>query len=109
MSAEAVTVASSGGVNASLTGPNSAVAISGYALASGRPDILVIRAGEARPIWSLGLLFVLQIALMNEGLERTTAAHGVIVLNSYAIHTVVFSHFMIPGDRLTARKLAASS
>jgi len=84
----------------------SAVAISAYALASGRPDVFVIRPGEARPIWSLGLLFVLQIALMNVGLERTTAAHGVIVLNSYAIHTVVFAHFMIPGDRLTPRKLA---
>ena len=84
----------------------SAVVISAYALASGRPDILVIRPGEAGPIWSLGLLFVLQIALMNEGLERTTAAHGVIVLNSYAIHTVVLAHFMIPGDRLTPRKLA---
>jgi drug/metabolite transporter (DMT)-like permease len=83
----------------------SAVAISAYALASGRPDVLVIRPGEAKPIWSLGLLFVLQIALMNVGLERTTAAHGVIVLNSYAIHTVVFAHFMIPGDRLTPRKL----
>ena len=84
----------------------SAVAISVYALASGRPDVLVIRPGEAKAIWSLGLLFVLQIALMNLGLERTTAAHGVIVLNSYAIHTVVFAHFMIPGDRLTPRKLA---
>jgi drug/metabolite transporter (DMT)-like permease len=84
----------------------SAFAISAYALASGRPDVLVVRPGEAKPIWSLGLLFVLQIALMNEGLERTTAAHGVIVLNSYAIHTVVFAHFMIPGDRLTPRKLA---
>lgn len=84
----------------------SAVVISAYALASGRPDLLVIRPGEAKPIWSLGLLFVLQIALMNVGLERTTAAHGVIVLNSYAIHTVVFAHFMIPGDRLTPRKLA---
>ncbi len=84
----------------------SAVAISAYALASGRPDVLVVRPGEAKPIWSLGFLFVLQIALMNEGLERTTAAHGVIVLNSYAIHTVVFAHFMIPGDRLTPRKLA---
>jgi len=84
----------------------SAIAISAYALASRRPDLLVIRPGEAGPIWSLGLLFVLQIALMNEGLERTTAAHGVIVLNSYAVHTVVFAHFMIPGDRLTPRKLA---
>ena len=84
----------------------SAAVIAAYALASGRPDVLLIRPGEAKPIWSLGLLFVLQIALMNVGLERTTAAHGVIVLNTYAIHTVVFAHFMIPGDQLTPRKLA---
>jgi len=84
----------------------SAAVISAYALASGRPDVFVIRPAEAKPIWSLGLLFVLQIALMNVGLERTTAAHGAIVLNSYAIHTVVLAHFMIPGDRLTQRKLA---
>jgi drug/metabolite transporter (DMT)-like permease len=84
----------------------SALAIFAFAMASGRHDVLVIRSGEAAPIWSLALLFVLQTALMNYGLERTTAAHGVIVLNSYAIHTVVFAHFMIPGDQLTGRKLA---
>jgi drug/metabolite transporter (DMT)-like permease len=84
----------------------SAIAIFAFAMASGRHDVLVIRSGETTPIASLGLLFVLQIALMNLGLERTTAAHGVIVLNSYAIHTVVFAHFMIPGDQLTPRKLA---
>ena len=84
----------------------SALAIFAFAMASGRRDVLVIRSGEAKPIWALGLLFVLQIALMNLGLELTTAAHGVIVLNSYAIHTVVFAHFMIPGDQLTPRKLA---
>jgi len=84
----------------------STIVIFGYAMGTGRYDVLAIRKGEARPIWSLGLLFVVQVALMNFGLERTTAAHGVIVLNSYAIHTVVFAHFMIPGDRLTPRKLA---
>ncbi len=84
----------------------STLVIFGYAMASRRYDVLAIRRGEGKAIWSLGLLFVVQIALMNLGLERTTAAHGVIVLNSYAIHTVVFAHFMIPGDRLTPRKLA---
>ncbi len=29
------------------------------------------------------------------------AAHSAILLNLYAVHTVVLSHFMIPGDRLT--------
>ena len=84
----------------------STIVIFGYAMGTGRYDVLAIRKGEARPIWSLGLLFVVQVALMNFGLERTTAAHGVIVLSSYAIHTVVFAHFMIPGDRLTPPKLA---
>jgi O-acetylserine/cysteine efflux transporter len=84
----------------------SAVVIFAYAMLTKRYDVLAIRAGEATPIWSLGLLFVVQVALMNFGLERTTAAHGVIVLNSYAVHTVVFAHFLIPGDRLTAPKLA---
>jgi drug/metabolite transporter (DMT)-like permease len=84
----------------------SAVVIFGYALATGRHDVLVIRPGEARPIWSLGILFVIQVGLMNFGLERTTAAHGVVVLNSYAVHTVVLAHFLIPGDRLSPPKLA---
>ena len=84
----------------------SAVVILSYAMATRRYDVLVIRRGEANPIWSLGLLFVAQVALMNYGLERTTAAHGVIVLNTYAVHTVVLAHFLIPGDRLTPAKLA---
>jgi drug/metabolite transporter (DMT)-like permease len=83
----------------------SAVVIFAYAMLTRRYDVLMIRRGEAKPIWSLGLLFVVQVALMNFGLERTTAAHGAIVLNSYAVHTVVFAHFLIPGDRLTSPKL----
>lgn len=84
----------------------STVVILAYAMATRRYDVLAIRPGEAGPIWSLGLLFVAQVALMNYGLERTTAAHGVIVLNTYAVHTVVLAHFLIPGDRLTPAKLA---
>ena len=84
----------------------SALVILGYAMVTRRYDVLAIRRDEAAPIWSLGLLFVAQVALMNYGLERTTAAHGVVVLNTYAVHTVVFAHFVIPGDRLTPAKLA---
>src|SRR5260370_33481754 len=42
---------------------------------------------------------------MNVGLGLTTAAHGAVLLNSYAVHTVVLAHFMIPGDRLTPAKV----
>jgi drug/metabolite transporter (DMT)-like permease len=83
----------------------SALVIFAYAVATGRPDVLLIPRGQGKAIWSLGLLCVVQIALMNVGIDRTTAAHAVIMVNSYAVHTVVFAHFLLPGDRLTARKL----
>jgi drug/metabolite transporter (DMT)-like permease len=83
----------------------SAMVIFAYAVVTKRPDVLLIPRGQGKPIWSLGLLCVVQIALMNVGIDRTTAAHAVIMVNSYAVHTVVFAHFLLPGDRLTARKL----
>ena len=30
---------------------------------------------------------------------------GTVILNLYAVHTVVLAHFLIPGDRLTLRRL----
>ena len=60
---------------------------------------------EWRVLWSLGLLFAVQIGLMNVGIARTSAAHAAVLLNLYAVHTVVLAHFLIPGDRLTAPKL----
>lgn len=53
----------------------------------------------------VGVLLTLQIGFMNVGTSLTTAAHVAIVLNLYAVHTVVLAHFMIPGDRLTPRRL----
>jgi len=76
-----------------------------YAWWTGRLGALRIRPGEGRSLLSLGLLFAVQIGLMNIGIDRTTAAHGAVLLNSYAIHTVVLSHYMIPGDRMTPSKL----
>jgi drug/metabolite transporter (DMT)-like permease len=43
---------------------------------------------------------------MNIGINYTSAAHSAVLVNSYAVHTVVLARFFIPGDRLTARKLA---
>jgi drug/metabolite transporter (DMT)-like permease len=77
-----------------------------WALASRRPGVFSVRPGEWRALWSLGLLFTAQIGLMNVGIHHTTAAHGSLLVNSYAVHTVVLAHFFIPGDRLTPAKLA---
>lgn len=76
-----------------------------YAWWTRRRGLFTVRVGEWRAIWSLGLLFTVQIGLTNIGINLTTAAHGTVLLNSYAVHTVVLAHFFIPGDRLTPAKL----
>ena len=76
-----------------------------YAWWTRRSGILTIRRGEWGPILSLGLLFAVQIGLMNVGIGLTSAAHGAVLLNSYAIHTVVLAHFFVPGDRMTPARL----
>lgn len=81
------------------------LAILAYAWWIRRRDVFRVFPGEWPVLWSLGVLFAIQIGLMNIGLARTTAAHAAILVNTYAIHVVVLAHFMLPGDRLTARKL----
>jgi len=41
----------------------------------------------------------------NVGTWLTSAADASVLINVYAVHTVVLAHFLIPGDRLTLRKL----
>jgi drug/metabolite transporter (DMT)-like permease len=80
--------------------------ILGWGWATGRLRDFSIAREEWRPLIVLGLLFGAQIAAMNVGTSLTTAAHASIILNMYAVHTVVLAHFLIPGDRLSARRLA---
>ena len=72
---------------------------------TGRLAAFSIAPGEWWPLIAVGLLFTAQVASMNVGTALTTAAHSAIILNLYAVHTVVLAHFMIPGDRLTPRRL----
>ena len=76
-----------------------------YAWWTRHPGVFDVRPGEWRVLLSLGLIFSLQIGTMNVGIGLTTAAHSVVLVNSYAVHAVVLAHFMIPGDRLTSAKL----
>jgi drug/metabolite transporter (DMT)-like permease len=76
--------------------------------ATGRLAGFAVARHEWRPLLVLGLIFTTQIGLMNVGTALTSAAHGSVILNLYAVHTVVLAHFLIPGDRLTARRLAGA-
>jgi drug/metabolite transporter (DMT)-like permease len=77
-----------------------------WAWATGRFAGFRIEPAEWRPLVILGLLFSVQMAATNVGTWLTSASHASILLNLYAVHTVVLAHFLIPGDRLTVRKLA---
>src|SRR5467141_1313402 len=77
-----------------------------WAWGTGRFAGFRIEPAEWRPLAFLGLLFSVQMAATNVGTWLTSAAHATILINLYAVHTVVLAHFMIPGDRLTVRKLS---
>jgi drug/metabolite transporter (DMT)-like permease len=79
-----------------------------WAWATGRFAAFRIEPAEWRPLGVLGLLFSVQMAATNVGTWLTSASHASILLNLYAVHTVVLAHFLIPNDRLTVRKLAGT-
>jgi drug/metabolite transporter (DMT)-like permease len=82
------------------------LAIALWAWATGRLSGLRVAPHEWRPMLVLALIFTAQIGSMNIGTSLTSAAHATILLNLYSVHTVVLSHFLIPGDRLTVRRMA---
>jgi drug/metabolite transporter (DMT)-like permease len=81
-------------------------AVAVWAWATGRLAGFRVTRAEWRPMIVIALIFTAQIGSMNIGTSLTSAAHATILLNLYAVHTVVLSHFLIAGDRLTARKVA---
>jgi drug/metabolite transporter (DMT)-like permease len=81
-------------------------AIAIWAWATGRLAGFRVAPAEWRPMIVLALIFTAQIGSMNIGTSFTSAAHASILLNLYSVHTVVLSHFLIPGDRLTVRRIA---
>ncbi|MBI1846626.1 MAG: DMT family transporter, partial [Candidatus Rokubacteria bacterium] len=79
--------------------------ILGWAWLTGRLRGLRVARREWRPLLVVTAIFIGQIATMNVGTAMTSAAHSAILLNLSAVHTVVLAHFLIPGDRLSARKM----
>jgi len=77
-----------------------------WAATTGRLRGFAIARSEWRPLVVLSLIFTAQIVSMNVGTALTSAAHAAVALNLYAVHTVVLAHFLIPGDRLTWKRLA---
>lgn len=63
------------------------------------------RAGEMLPLLIVGLLFTVQIAILNWGTRLTLAGRATVILHTYPVFVAFLAHFMVPGDRLSWTRL----
>ncbi len=64
---------------------------------------------ERREWWGLftvALIFTLQISMMNLGINLTSGASAAVMTATFPLFAGIFAHFMIAGDRLTVGKVA---
>ncbi len=72
-----------------------------------RGESLAPARHEIRPILVLGVLFSIQLVIMNVGQDLTSAGHGVALNSTLPIWTATLARFFIPSDRLTPWKVVA--
>jgi drug/metabolite transporter (DMT)-like permease len=63
------------------------------------------RAGEAIPLLLIGLIFTIQIAILNWGTRLTLAGRATVILHTYPVFVAFLAHFFVPGDRLSLYRL----
>lgn len=78
------------------------------AVAVFRKRSLRIEPGEWMPLAGLGVLFSSQVVLMNLGQDHTSAGHAAVIMSAYPLWTAVFAHFLVPGDKLTTKRLVGA-
>jgi drug/metabolite transporter (DMT)-like permease len=64
-----------------------------------RADLRIHRA-EVKPLFLIGILFIVQLIFMNLGIKYTTAGHALSLNVTTSIWTALLAHFFITGDRL---------
>ena len=80
-----------------------ATAVGFWSLLRGVP--VLPRPDERRALLCLGALFTLQIGLMHYGADLTSPAYATVLMNSNPIFANFFAHFVVPGDRLSQKRL----
>ncbi len=76
--------------------------IAAWALAARVP--LRPAPGEWPALLGIGVLFTLQIALMNFGFDATAAVNGAVLIATNPLFGLLFAHLLVPGDRLRPRR-----
>jgi len=70
-----------------------------------RGEILNPRPGELRPLGILGVLFAVQIILLNVGQDLTSPAYGAILLNTHPLFSNLVGHFVVSEQRLDRSRM----
>ena len=73
--------------------------IAGWARVLGSP--LKPASGEWKWLMALGAVFAVQISVLNLGVNLTSAAYAVVLMNSNPVFTNLIAHFFVPGDKLS--------
>lgn len=60
-------------------------------------------------LFGLAVLFLLQIILLNQGVNYTTASRASVTIAAHPFFLALFCHFFVPGDRLTLFKVIGST
>jgi drug/metabolite transporter (DMT)-like permease len=66
---------------------------------------LSVRRGQWGPIVLVGVLLYLQIGLFHWAHKLTSASHGQVMIGTHPVWVVLLAHFVLPGDRVTWRKV----
>jgi len=78
------------------------VVVIGYAIVTRTP--LRPTRSELRPLYGLGVLFVVQTMLMYVGADNTSSGHASVLIFSFPLWTAVLGHLFVPGDRMSTRR-----
>jgi drug/metabolite transporter (DMT)-like permease len=89
--------------NAGLRFAVAALVICLWARATGRS--FGLKKGQVRHVWVLSAIFIIQLSLFYLGINRTHASRGVLVSNLVPFFVLLLAHFVIPGDRMNAKKV----
>ncbi len=66
---------------------------------------LRLHSAHVLRLLGLSVLFILQIALLNQGTQLTSASRSSILISAHPFFIALFCHLWVPGDRLTMAKV----
>ena len=75
-----------------------------WAIATQQP--VKLPKGHLHHLLIISIIFFVQLTCFYQGLSRTSASRGTLLVNMQPFFVLFLAHFFIPGDRINARKLA---